>query len=162
MMMSLVPPGLYTPKNVALTFPLLKQMITAEWHFFVVVLKKNVKKIVEAKGNNFCQLIHDRCTLGKKSKYQALGLQFVDSMYYFNHVIALTFERVLSFTSQNVAGLAKDVVKSMTGFEFGNICSCSIQDSAAKSVARHLELEAETCDMHDTDKMGRSAIGELL
>ena len=34
--------------------------------------------------------------------------------------------------------------------------------AVVKSVARLLNVEEETCDMHDGDKIGRSAIGELL
>ena len=58
--------------------------------------------------------------------------------------------------------MAKRVVNLVTGFNFNKICGCSVQDRAAKSVARYLELEEKTCDMHDRDKIGRSAIGELV
>ena len=163
MLMSVIPPTNNHPKNIVLSIPMLKLVIAAEWECFVHVLKNLIrKKSLEAQGNTFCQFIHDGCTLGNKSKYQAFGIQFVDSRYYNNHVVALTFERVLTSNAQSVADLAKLVVKDITGFDFGNLCGCSVQDSAAKSVARHLELEEETCDMHDSDKIGRSAIGELL
>ena len=53
-------------------------------------------------------------------------------------------------------------VKAVTGCNFGDICSSSVQDTAAKGVACFLELEVETCDMHNTNKILRSAIDELL
>ena len=58
--------------------------------------------------------------------------------------------------------MVKKEVKAVTGWDFGNICGLSVQDGAAKGVARFLELEVETCDMHDSNKIGRSATGELL
>ena len=58
--------------------------------------------------------------------------------------------------------MAREVVQELTGFDFNEVCGASVQDAAAKSVARLLNLEEETCDMHDSDKIGRLAIGELL
>ena len=38
----------------------------------------------------------------------------------------------------------------------------AVQDTAAKKIARDLDFEAETWDMHDGDKVGSSAVGELV
>ena len=44
-----------------------------------------------------------------------------------------------------------------------DICGILVQDRAALKVAEYLNFdEAEGCDMHDGDKIGRSAIGELV
>ena len=50
----------------------------------------------------------------------------------------------------------------VTTFPFEAICGSSVQDAAAKSVARLLQCEEETCDIHDSDKVGKLVIGELL
>ena len=48
------------------------------------------------------------------------------------------------------------------GQELAVICDASVQDRAALSVSNLLGItKAEPCDMHDGDKIGRSAIGEL-
>ena len=52
-------------------------------------------------------------------------------------------------------------MKEVAVFQTDDIVGSAVQDAAAKSVARLLGLEVETCDMHDTDKVGQSAIGEL-
>ena len=49
------------------------------------------------------------------------------------------------------------------GMELDSIVGAAVQDRAALSVAEYIGLDkAEACDMHDSDKIGRSAIGELV
>lgn len=55
-----------------------------------------------------------------------------------------------------------NVVHEVTQFPFESIMSCSVQDAAAKSVAKAFGFEEETCDMHDGDKVSTSAIGKLV
>ena len=51
----------------------------------------------------------------------------------------------------------------MTGMELTSIIGAAVQDRAALTVPEYIGLdEAEACDMHDGDKIGRSAIGELV
>ena len=46
---------------------------------------------------------------------------------------------------------------------YDDIIALSVQDRAALSVAKHLGVgEVESWDMHDADKVGQSAIGELV
>ena len=54
------------------------------------------------------------------------------------------------------------MVKDRTNFDLKQIAGCAVQDASAKSVARAWDLEVETCDMHDGDKVGASAIGRLV
>eukprot|EP00957_Ditylum_brightwellii_P004603 350099-Ditylum_brightwellii.AAC.1 len=42
------------------------------------------------------------------------------------------------------------------------IVSSAVHDAAAKGVAKAWDLEVETCDMHDGDKVGLSAVGRLI
>lgn len=74
----------------------------------------------------------------------------------------MSFRRVKSSTAQVVSDLARAVTKELTDHDFNTLFAASVQDAAAKSVARHLNVEVETCDMHDGDKVGGSAIGELV
>ena len=121
-----------------------------------------MQKFHDGKGNCFSQFIHDGCTLDNKSKYQVFGLQFTDKTWQCNHVVDILFKKVLSSIWDHVANLAREQVQSVIAFSFRNVCGCSVQDAGAKSVARHLELEEETCNIHDSDKIGKSTIGELL
>ena len=103
----------------------------------------------------------DGVTLENKLKYQSFGLQFTDRAFKCNHVVAIAFRRCKDNTGEGVGSLAKTVVKEVTWFQTNTIVGSAVHDGAAKSVARSLGLEVETCDMHDTDKVGQSAIGEL-
>lgn len=139
MLMSMIPPDKAPQKKLILTIPKLKLVVEAEFACFVCFLRNMLQKTLEeSHGNRCCQFIHDGCTLDNKLKYQAFGLQFTHEKYQTNHVVALTFERVLSSTSENVGRLTEQVVKEITGVDFGDLCRCSVQDAAAKSVARYL------------------------
>ena len=163
MLHAMIPPSATVPKTLDLTIPRLKLMINAEWLAFIWILRHELqKKFQDGLGNTFCQFIHDGCTLESQSKYQAFGLQYTDSNFASNNVVALTFRRARSSAGESVANLAREEVFNTTGYRFDQIIGCSVQDAAARSVAAHLQLEEETCDMHDGDKIGRSAIGELL
>lgn len=118
-------------------------------------------QVEESKGNQFCQLLDDGVTLENKSKYQSFGLQFTDRTFKCNHVVAIAFRRCKDNTGEDSSTLTRTVVKEVTGFQTDEIVGSAVQDGAAKSVARLLGLEVETCDMHDTDKIGQNAIGEL-
>ena len=163
MLLAMVPPQEKLPKYPVMTIPKLKLMIEGEYECFRKILKSTIAtKFKEGLGNPFLQFINDGCTLGNKSKYQAFGLQFTDSSFQCNHVVAIAFKRAISSTSNDVAEMAREVVNELTGFDFNDICGALVQDAAAKSIARILNLEEETCDMHNGDKIGRSAIGEFL
>ena len=59
--------------------------------------------------------------------------------------------------------LCKSVCIEMMGMELTSIIGAAVQDRAALTVPEYIGLdEAEACDMHDGDKIGRSAIGELV
>ena len=51
----------------------------------------------------------------------------------------------------------------MMGMELDSIVGVAVQDLATLSVAEYIGLdEAEACDMHDSDKIDKSAMGELV
>ena len=66
-------------------------------------------------------------------------------------------------TGDVVAALCKSICIEMTGMELSSIIGAAVQDRAALSVPDYIGLdEAEACDMHDGDKIGRTALGELV
>ena len=76
-------------------------------------------------------------------------------------IIALSFREVLSSKAEKVKELAEDVSLELTDKQFKDIFSSSVQDQAAKKVAKELDVATDTCDMHQGDKIGASAVGEL-
>jgi hypothetical protein len=48
------------------------------------------------------------------------------------------------------------------GFKYNQVMASMISDLAAKGIAREFDQVGEWCDMHQGDKIGRSAIGDLV
>lgn len=48
------------------------------------------------------------------------------------------------------------------GLGYTDICASIISDAAAKGVAAEFEQDEEVCEMHQGDKIGRSAVGTLV
>ena len=46
--------------------------------------------------------------------------------------------------------------------ELEDLVGLAVEDAAATKVVMCLDLEAETCDVHDGDKIGASVIGSLV
>ena len=137
--------------------------VEAEWDLFKINLMSQLKPLVEeSKGNPFAMLIHDAVTLANKSKYYSIGIQFIDNCFECNHVVALSFGKVSTTGSEYIADLAREVIEETTGVGFHTSTGSSVQDCAALSVAEELDLEPEKCTMHQGDKTGKSAIGELV
>ena len=74
----------------------------------------------------------------------------------------MSFGKVSTTGGEYIADLAREVVKETTGYDFNTLAGSSVQDCAALSVAEELDLEPEKCTMHQGDKIGKSAIGELV
>ena len=64
--------------------------------------------------------------------------------------------------SQNVITFLRNEILDLTSRELEDLAGLAVQDTVATKVARDLDLEVETCDMHDGDKIGASAIGLLV
>jgi len=138
----------------------IRHYIEAEYNSFKFCLRKDLKPLVaESKGNKFCQICHDGVTLDNKSKYHVYGLQYTNSKFRCNHVVALAFRKVKESKAKTIAALGKEIVIEITSFKFDDIVGAAVQDGAEKAVAREWGLEVETCDMHDGDKVSASACG---
>ena len=137
---------------------------TAEMNVFEECLNKELQPLVdEAKGVQFCQVFHDGVTItANKTKYQSMGMQFTGLKFRCNHIVALAFRKVNESTNATVAQLGREVVRERTKFDFDVLNALAKQDGAAKGVAKLWGLPVETCDMHDGDKIGASAVGRLV
>mmetsp|Transcript_37826 Transcript_37826/g.106865 ORF Transcript_37826/g.106865 Transcript_37826/m.106865 type:complete len:156 (+) Transcript_37826:152-619(+) len=118
--------------------------------------------MAHAKGNAFAQAVHDAGTLKNKQKFLAYGLQFVDPALRQNFVVCVALKPCFDGTDRGVAEELEMITAARCGLPLDNIVGSVISDRAAKGVSEEFGLEEEVCGMHDGDKLGRSAIGELL
>ena len=165
MLKAMIPPGTEAARKPPLLKPEnIPYYAEAEMELFKESLNKELAPMVEeSKGVPFCQFVHDGVTItANKSKHQSLGCQFVNQKFKCNHVVALAFRKVADSKTNTVKQLAESVAHEITAFPFEELMSCSVQDAAAKSVAKAFGFEEETCDMHDGDKVSASAIGQLV
>ena len=137
--------------------------VVEEYEIFVLYLNFMLQKCLErSSGNPFAQGMNDCTTLENKSKHIALGIELVDPNLDQNHVICLGLVPILD--GYNVTGVAKiqDIVKDVTRWDYEEICCSTISDRAAKGISKLFGHDEDVCQMHDGDKIGKSAVGDLL
>ena len=94
--------------SVILNRDQLVKHVRAEFNAFLHFLKLILnEKVLQSKGNQFAQLIHDGGTLKNKKKYQGMGIQFMDPRWRCNHVICTGFSRSFDGSDVGVAALLK-------------------------------------------------------
>jgi hypothetical protein len=76
-------------------------------------------------------------------------------------VVCFGFTASSKNTDVAVSELVKKVMRDTYGFDSTKIFGAAISDRAAKGIASQLDLEEEVCAMHDGDKLGQAAIGDL-
>ena len=82
----------------SLTIIHLKIHVNTEWNTFKKSSRQEVLDHHEkANKKQFCQFAHDVATLLNKDKYQAFGMQFTDTKFGHNNVIASSFRKPLSY-----------------------------------------------------------------
>ena len=146
-----------------LTIQHLKKYTDAEFDLLKKDIRVELEPLVkESPGRPFCMIIHDAVTLSNKAKYYSIGLQFTDKSFDCNHVTALSLGKVTTTTASSLAPHIQQIVHNMTSMELDVIVASSIQYCAALNVATELDLDPDKCAMHQGDKIGKSAIGELL
>ena len=109
----------------------------------------------------FCQFTQDGATLVYKDEHQAFGMHFVDNNFRHNDVITLSFRKHLSYEADKAAELAEEGHNEHFELDFTHMFSSSAQDLAASAVSKELNTEKLECGMHQGDKVGASAVGEL-
>ena len=119
--------------------------------------------IEKSQGNPFAQGLHDCATLKNKTKHMALGLEFVDPDLDRNHSVCLGMTPIKD--GLDVTGVAhiEAQVKLLTNntLTHKEICHSTISDRATKGIARMFDHDSDVCQMHDSDKIARSAAGLL-
>ena len=137
--------------------------VRAEYDNFLHYLRFMVKKCLEhSEGNPFCQVQHDGTTLADHHKRLAVGVQFVDPISYQNHVVCLGLVPLKNNSGVTGAATLEGVVTRTMGYSSEVLIHSVISDLAAVSVAKEMDQEADECEMHQSDKIGKSAIGDLV
>lgn len=151
------------PTTAILTSRMLRKYIMAEFAIFVVFVQLMMNlKLIQSYGSPFGQNIHDVGTLANKKKYAAIGLQFIDPRWLCNIVICLGFVLMVSTTADVTADMLDRTFVTRTGYSLLAICGIMVSDRAALAVSAAAGMkEKEACEMHDWDKVGQSATGQL-
>jgi hypothetical protein len=141
----------------------LKHWLIEEFEIFKGYIKMTIQDMLAfTEGNPFAQCLNDACTLAHKHKCMAIGIEFVDCIHFQNHAVCLGLVPLSDGTDKVGAITIETVMNEVTGFKYNQVMAAMISDLAAKGIAREFEQEGESCDMHQGDKIGRSAIGDLV
>lgn len=118
---------------------------------------------VAAAGGKALQLLHDGGTLKSGEKFQVIAVQFVAKDWSSNEVVCISFKRQDSGTASDVAATIKKEVEDLLGGSLDDAVTAVVQDAAAESTSRMLNVaNIQTCHMHAADKVGMSAVGNLV
>jgi hypothetical protein len=141
----------------------LKLWLDEEFKIFRCFVKMMCHDMLDfTEGNAFAQCLNDACTLSHKHKCMAIGMEFVDCIEFQNHAVCLGMVPLADGTDKVGAETIQKVITEVTGFKYNQIMAAMISDLAAKGIAREFDQLGELCDMHQGDKIGRSAVGDLV
>lgn len=79
-----------------------------------------------------------------------------------NHVVAISFRKILSAITRNIVKQIKDLIKDITGLDENLLLATAMQDLVALLVATDLSLEEDKFTMHQGDKIEKFAVGYLV
>ena len=137
----------------------LRSYITAEFRNFRELAKFAAKKArVSAEGNAFGQSLQDCATLASHDHILAIGFNYVDVDLENNWTICLACTPIGDGTDSGVALVLEDVFIDMLGYSHADLAHSTTSYRAAMGVVEN----TYACGMHDTDKVGRSMIGDLV
>lgn len=119
------------------------------------------KKYVSAKGNRFARCIHDGGTLDSKQKYQAFAMQATDISWRKNVVVCVAFAHHPDGRHDSVATKLEQVFKERCGFSVDQMVGSMTSDVAAYGVGDRFHVRKDKCNMHQFNKLGDSASGDL-
>ena len=71
------------------------------------------------------------------------------------------FRKVLSIKSDKISELAEDTCTEVLDKDFVDIFALLVKDLASSKLEAELHVEKVECNLHQGDKVGISAIGEL-
>jgi hypothetical protein len=110
-------------------------------------------------GNTYGQGQHDDVTLEDKNKYTSMGFQFVFENV--NWILAIAFARCDDGTAVGHADLFTEKFEATTQCKVGEVLHHMVSDVAARKTAEVLDVDDDACEMHQSDKIARAAIGQL-
>eukprot|EP00039_Didymoeca_costata_P019587 m.338136 g.338136 ORF g.338136 m.338136 type:complete len:811 (+) comp18321_c0_seq1:106-2538(+) len=156
--------------------PILNRNILSKWVIAEhdIVAKHLRKHFLDAWNHSgqqaIGQIVHDVGKLANNSKYQAIGLQFIPVSWERNVVIAIGFVSSENNASPEVGSLIKTCMREFLQigaeeeFDVKDYVNSMGSNAAALKVATESDLgyEAEVCLMHQGDKIGSSAVGDLV
>ena len=88
-------------------------------------------------------------------------MQLADKQFKYNSAIDLSFRKPISHEVDKVAKLAEKNCDEMFDLKIQDMFSSSVQDLAASPAVKELDVDKVECGMHQGDKVGASAFGEL-
>ena len=140
----------------------LYKFIDAEWAIFMELLKLFVKTQMEASFEQPClQLLHDAGTLDDHRKREAVGISAVTPDWGKIVTVAIGFLPIEDGSDSALERRLENLCSNRLGYTLDEVICSTMQDRAAMTVAKHLNLESEACAMHDSAKIVESLLGEL-
>ena len=118
-------------------------------------------------GNAWAQALHDAATLKNKEHCLAVGMECIDVKCFENHAICMGMHPIKSSEGTEMSSTVDAVTARALGPRSRPIYHSIMSDRAALHVAALVEStesevdHGDACDMHDLDKVGRSAVGDL-
>ena len=142
-----------------LTIKGLKAYVHAEYRNFLALAKFAINEaLVSAEGNPFGQCLHDAATLASHDHVLAIGFNYVDVDLTTNWTLCLSCIPIDKGTDLAVASALNEVFVEVLGYRHSQLAHSTTSDRAAMGVVE----DTYACGMHDTDKIGRFAIGDLV
>ena len=99
--------------------------------------------------------------MNNEDECQAMSMKFADTDCKHNNAISLAFRKLDTRASDKVTELTQQTRNETFGVEFHDAFSCSIQDLAASAITKESQVDKVEHAMHQGDKVGASAVGEL-
>ena len=143
----------------------LLKVIGAEFECFLTFIKHLGRIMLDdSLGNPFAQLMDDGATLANHHKCLAIGMEFIDPHLQQKFAICLGMMRITDGCNITAETLLRKCVRHTFGASNSveQLFHSRIADAAAAGISNLFKLDKDLCDMHFTNKIARSAIGDLV
>ena len=113
-------------------------------------------------GKPFSKSLHDGVTLKNYKKGQALSLQFIDTNWSRNFVVTIAFAQSKDGKAKKLYDIYKILTIDCIWFDSEDLWGLCLADGAAHKVEVIAPVEARSWLIHNGDKVGTSAVGEII
>jgi hypothetical protein len=149
-------------KAPVLTTKGLKRWLDTEYDVFKTFARCSFNRVFEyAMGNPPGQGIHDCTTLDNKEKCMAVGWEFIPEDISRNIVLCLGLRRIDGGDDATAVAMLNEAFEEVFGRPYTDCSNQTVSDVAALGAARLMGQDRNPCNMHQTDKISRSATGDL-